>query len=604
MVSLQLPATDPDLPVDALTWSAIGLPDGLAMNPLNGEISGTVARPGHIATTCSVGVSVFDGVGGSDSVTFSWLVIPTNLEPVANQDRFAVDQGEQLVVSAPGLLSNDSDPESQSLIVGFVPSPLHGSLSLSTDGSFAYTNDGVTDADDCFSYRIFDGYGGFDVAIVSIEVIKVNAAPQSGDDSVFLDEDTFLGFDPFTNDTDPDGDPLAIESFEQPSGGALRINGNGGLLFTPDPNFHGVFNVSYTATDGRGGSDTATIKLTVYPVNDAPIGSPDSVVLIDYLTASIPVLSNDTDPDGDVLSIASVVGEGIGEIDVHGDQITFKPPSGWTGTTTLRYSVVDPFGAIDSVEVLVEVTHRTLVVAKSLLEDIEASTKALASFTDSFDTEAVDLTPVEIISLMVTAFYQTINAFTLHLVFLGVSMVVLVGFGSATKIPLLFAGRNRTHWSVVLLDRETPLRVFEEPNSETPVIYNFNSSMESLLSTGREVTVSEAGWMPIRTQRGNGWAESFYLTEQVDVTEFAKDQRPVKLAVEFAEILRNGGDVTSLIADRGIILALTGPPAQLGQRQFTELLDGRRLRRLHAVDGVLQDQDDFRIAGPSPSCRV
>ena len=84
------------------------------------------------------------------------------------------------------------------------------------------------------------------------------------------------------------------------------------------------------------------------------------------------------------------------------------------------------------------------------------------------------------------------------------------------------------------------------------------------------------------------------------LTEFAKDQRPAKLAVEFAESLRNGGDVTSLIADRGIILALTGPPAQLGQRQFTELLDGRRLPRLHTVDGALQDQGHFRVAVAEP----
>ncbi|MEA1903804.1 MAG: hypothetical protein U9N56_09785 [Actinomycetota bacterium] len=204
------------------------------------------------------------------------------------------------------------------------------------------------------------------------------------------------------------------------------------------------------------------------------------------------------------------------------------------------------------------------------------------------------------ISLMVNTFYQTMGAFGVPLLFLGMSLVVLIGLGSAANVPLTLVGRVRTHWSVVLLDREAALQVHEDPETTSQIIYNFNPSTESVLSTGKTQEVDGTTWMLVHTPRGEGWVDSFHLTEQVDVAEFADDQRPPKLVAEFAERLRNGGDVTPLISERGIVLTLTGHPTRLAPQQFADLLGDDMLRRLPTIGGVLQAQDDFRVAVAEP----
>ncbi len=598
-ITLAIAGSDPDLPANTLSYIASGLPDGLTINQVTGRITGTLARPGHIPTIFAVSVTVSDGAGGFDSVTFSWTVIPTNLMPTASDDAYSVNEGETLVVTSPGVLANDSDPEPQVLTAGLVTGPSHGDLLLSSDGSFTYIHTGATDTDDSFIYRLSDGHGGFDTALVTIDVIRVNETPIASPDAIEVDEDTVIVFDPLANDSDADGDPLVIVAISQPANGSLRVEG-GQLRFVPDPNYFGMTIGSYTVADGRGASATAIIQITVRPVNDAPVGTPDSVTLRNYLTVSIPVLLNDTDIDGDQLSIASVIGSGIGEVDVDGDLLIFKAPSGWVGTTTLTYTVVDPDGAADTVEVSVTVSEQTLVTAHSLLDDLESGTNDLAILGPTGEGGLASLNPVESVSLLVDAFYQTLGAFQLPLVFLGLSMFVLIGLGGVSKIPLLMAGRVRSHWSVVLLDREDALAVHQDPDAESSVIYNYNPTTESVHSTGRPLVVDDTEWMPVHTPSGEGWVDVFHLTEQIDVEEFANDKRPPRLVNEFADTLRAGGDVTSFIADKGIVLALTGPPTRLAQQQFGDLLAGARLRMLPTVGGVLHAQEDFRIAVAEP----
>ena len=434
---------------------------------------------------------------------------------------------------------------------------------------------------------------------MTIDVIEVNAAPVPQGDSVLLNEDSSALFDPTSNDTDPDGDALAIEAITQPAEGTLRVE-SGMLRYVPEPNYFGTTVASYTVTDGLGGSAAATIELTVVGVNDAPLATDDDITLSDYLPASIPVLANDTDIDGDPLAIVSAAGTGVGKTSIVADTVVFQPPAGWVGNTTLTYTVIDPEGATSSAEVLVTVEEQTLATAQSLIGELESSTSDLAALNDSDGAEEVSLNPVESISLMVSAFYQTLGAFRLPFVFLGLSLAVLVGLGGATKVPLLLAGRVRNHWSVVLLDRESALRVYEEPDKASPVIYNFNPTTESVLSRGKVRAVDGNDWMPVHTPRGDGWVDAFHLTEQVDIEAFTRDARPTKIAHEFAERLRSGEDVSSLIADRGIVLALTGPPARLAQQQFRALLEGGRLRMLPTVGGVLHAQDDFRVAVAEP----
>ena len=242
----------------------------------------------------------------------------------------------------------------------------------------------------------------------------------------------------------------------------------------------------------------------------------------------------------------------------------------------------------------------TIAVGSPFEDIVKEGAVALANLPPAFDGEVLRLTPVQSINLLVSAFYQTIRAFQLPFAFLGVSLLVLVGLGSATKVPLLLAGRLRMHWSVVLLDRESSLRVHQKADTDTPVLYNFNPTTESILRTGSAKRVESTDWMKVHTPSGEGFVDAFHLTEQVDLKTFARDDRPAKLVREFAETLRTGGDVARLISHRGILLALTGTPAMLAPRQLEDLLGDSRLRRLRTIDGVLQAQEDFRLAVAEP----
>src|ERR1019366_598434 len=65
------------------------------------------------------------------------------------------------------------------------------------------------------------------------------------------------------NDTDPDGDPLKITSVQGMHGGSAYINSNGTITYKPAPSFLGIDQFTYTISDGRGGTATGTIKVTV-----------------------------------------------------------------------------------------------------------------------------------------------------------------------------------------------------------------------------------------------------------------------------------------------------------------------------------------------------
>ncbi len=121
---------------------------------------------------------------------------------------------------------------------------------------------------DTFSYVVSDGFGGFTEGTLSLNV--VNGAPVAQDDALTLDEDTSARIRLTDNDTDPDGDALTITILSGATHGSLAPEGDGWYRYTPDANYNGPDQVLYRLSDGES-SDTATLAITVRPVNDAPV---------------------------------------------------------------------------------------------------------------------------------------------------------------------------------------------------------------------------------------------------------------------------------------------------------------------------------------------
>jgi len=140
------------------------------------------------------------------------------------------------------------------------------------------------------------------------------------------------------NDSDVDGDTLAIISVS-PTNGAASISGTN-VVFTPATNFVGTATIGYRISDGNGGTSSALIIVNVTPLNDAPLAVNDSASTPMNQQVTIPVLVNDSDVDGDVLTITSATTTN-GTVTISGTNLVFLPASNYFGAVTLTYVISD-----------------------------------------------------------------------------------------------------------------------------------------------------------------------------------------------------------------------------------------------------------------------
>ncbi|MDQ3177296.1 MAG: PKD domain-containing protein, partial [Actinomycetota bacterium] len=252
-LAIVLPATDPD--GDTLTLSYT--------KPLHGTYDGTTYTPeANYFGPDSFTYTATDPDGESDDGLVSITVSPVNDSPTAANDAYAIDEDTTLSIPAPGLLANDSDVDGDALSTVAVAGPTHGTLTYDGGGAFTYVPALNFFGSDSFSYRSSDGLLSSKLAVVSITVRPVNDAPAVTDRAVETDEDTPVTID--LSGTDDDGDTLTISTTAPAHGRFI------GDVYTPDSNYNGPDSFTYTATDAGGLSDTATVTITVRPVNDAP----------------------------------------------------------------------------------------------------------------------------------------------------------------------------------------------------------------------------------------------------------------------------------------------------------------------------------------------
>ncbi len=338
-ISLAVVATDADVPANTLTWSATGLPDGLAIGPLTGTISGTVSYDAAAGSPHVVTVTATDnGIPNlANSVVFVWNVIDLNRPPIALDDAGSV--AEDLIVTI-DVLGNDSDPDLDALIVSGVTQGIRGSVT-NNGTDVTYMPDLNWNGTDTFTYTATDGRGGFNTATVTVVVTPVNDNPVAGDDAAMVLEDVASIVNVLTNDTDIDGDPLTVISVTQGGNGSVTTNGTT-VSYLPDLNWNGTDTFTYDVADGNGGFDTAVVSITVVPVNDAPVAVNDAIALNEDGSGSVSVLTNDFDVDGDPLSLVGHTNPANGTLThVGGGVFVYRPDPNFNGVDTFTYTAGD-----------------------------------------------------------------------------------------------------------------------------------------------------------------------------------------------------------------------------------------------------------------------
>ena len=255
------------------------------------------------------------------------------------------------------VLTNDSDLDGDALVVSAVTVPAHGTAAVNPDGTIAYAPAANFNGADSFSYTIGDGNGGSATATVNVTVTAANDGPVAVTDAATTAEDTAATIAVLTNDTDLDGDALVVSSVTVPAHGTAAVNPDGTIAYAPAANYNGADSFSYTIGDGNGGSATATVNVTVTAANDGPVAVNDAATTAEDTAATIAVLTNDSDLDGDTLAVSSVTVPAHGTAAVNPDgTIAYAPAANFNGADSFSYTIGDGNGGSATATVTVTVT--------------------------------------------------------------------------------------------------------------------------------------------------------------------------------------------------------------------------------------------------------
>ena len=149
------------------------------------------------------------------------------------------------------------------------------------------------------------------------------------------------------NDSDSNGDILTVTGITSPNNGSVIINDNQTVSYTPNNSFAGMDSFQYTISDGNGLQSTATVTITVVdtiPDETGPLPIDDVASTTVSTSTIIFVLSNDTDGNGQALTLIDVSAPVLGQVAINGDNSVNFISNETVGTETLIYTVQDTDG--------------------------------------------------------------------------------------------------------------------------------------------------------------------------------------------------------------------------------------------------------------------
>ncbi|WP_254789535.1 tandem-95 repeat protein, partial [Vibrio parahaemolyticus] len=252
------------------------------------------------------------------------------------------EDGGSVIITTEELLSNVDDEDKDTLSVeNLIIDKGNGTLVDNGDGSWTFTPQIDDDTEVSFTFDIIDDEDLVVSGSANLDILPINDAPNAKNDVITTEEDTAVTIDVLVNDSDVEGDVLSIQSASVPSEqGSVDIV-DGKLVFTPAENFNGEATITYIVTDGDL-TDEAKVTVTVTPVNDSPVAVDDTTSIQEDTAVTIDVLTNDTDVDGDKLSIESAsVPKEQGTVEVVNGKLVFTPAENFNGDSEITYTVTD-----------------------------------------------------------------------------------------------------------------------------------------------------------------------------------------------------------------------------------------------------------------------
>ncbi|KWU60944.1 tandem-95 repeat protein [Priestia megaterium] len=331
----QIPAFDPD--GDPLTFTLLNPP------PSNGSV--VLGANGVFTYTPNLnyngmdtfGVLVSDGKGGTSLSTVTLTIVPVNDPPVGGDRAVTTTINLPVKSSIPA-----SDPDNVTLTYTLQQNPDNGTSVINQDGTFIYTPNNNFIGNDQFTILITDPEGATALSTIFVTVLETNGTTTSQDLQISTDEDT-----PVTNQviaTNVNGNPLVYTIENPPINGAVTIDSNTGIFtYTPNANFNGSDSFVVYVTDNLGGNATASVIVTVIPINDSPIVPNYQLTTNEDTPVTSIVIATDIDGNQLAYSLQNAPVNGIVNVGLDG-MYTYTPNVNFNGTDQFTVLVSDGQG--------------------------------------------------------------------------------------------------------------------------------------------------------------------------------------------------------------------------------------------------------------------
>ncbi len=298
-----------------------------------------------------------DGSLDSDIATVALTISNLNDAPLANNDDYTIAEDTILTLVAPGVLSNDTDPDGDLLSAVVISNPVHGALSLNSNGSFTYAPTNDYNGVDSFTYQAWDGLTNSAVATVTIHVTPVNDPPDTNNwtgknFTVYEDQTLRVSAAAFLAGLrDRDGDALSVSLVSDTLHGLLHLLRDGDLTFQPRTNYNGIDSFQFRVSDGVTNIAVLPATITVLPVNDEPsfIQGANQLIQQNAGSQTVPQWAHDISPGP-----TDEAGQNVTFRINHDNNALFAVPPAVSADGTLRYTPAPDRYGIATVTVMAQ----------------------------------------------------------------------------------------------------------------------------------------------------------------------------------------------------------------------------------------------------------
>ncbi|MFA9398179.1 MAG: Ig-like domain-containing protein [Clostridiaceae bacterium] len=380
----------------AIGFSVIG--DGVELKdyPNNGIISVDMSKVLYTPNENFNGEDSFNlyyknNNNGTNYMKVKVIVKPVNDVPIAKIDEFTVDINS--VGNIFNVLSNDTDIDGDNLTIKSIE-PNESNVAILENNKIVYSPTKDFQGEDILTYIISDGNGETSTATINITVKDMNHAPIAVDDEFTVQEDSRVNiFNVLDNDTDVDNNEIIIEKIETVDYGSAAIINNKVVYYTAK-DFYGEDTITYIISDGNGGNSTATIRVTVNPVNDVPIAVDDEFTVDeDSVDNVFDVLVNDTDIENDNLKITGAYSFGDGTYRIEDNKVIYNPGKNFHGLDGIIYSISDGNGGTNTATIRVTVKPAPLAINDNVTlyyPDEEIESLLVSEYNDEDDSFSIE----------------------------------------------------------------------------------------------------------------------------------------------------------------------------------------------------------------------